>query len=55
VLYERVIREATRVDDLRPYLNGLVLLEVWRRLFLVHWDQARPQTAGDPSPEENRR
>lgn len=34
VLYERVIREATRVDDLRAYLNGLVLREVWRQLFL---------------------
>ena len=34
VLYERVIREATRVDDLRAYINGLVLREVWRQLFL---------------------
>ena len=34
VLYERVIREAARVDDLRAYINGLVLREVWRQLFL---------------------
>ena len=34
VLYERVIREATRIDDLRTYLNGAVLREVWRSLFL---------------------
>lgn len=34
VMYERVIREATRVDDLRSYLNGEVLRKVWRSLFL---------------------
>jgi hypothetical protein len=34
VMYERVIREATRTDDLRSYLNGVVLREVWRNLFL---------------------
>ena len=34
VMYERVIREATRIDDLRAYLNGSVLREVWRYLFL---------------------
>lgn len=34
VMYERVIREATRVDDLRLYLNGVVLRQVWRALFL---------------------
>ncbi|MCW2932900.1 MAG: hypothetical protein JWM19_3862, partial [Actinomycetia bacterium] len=34
VMYERVIREATQVDDLRSYLNGEVLREVWRSLFL---------------------
>ncbi len=33
-MYERVIREATRTDDLRTYLNGAVLREVWRSLFL---------------------
>jgi hypothetical protein len=34
VMYERVIREATRPDDLRSYLNGAVLREAWRQLFL---------------------
>jgi hypothetical protein len=34
VMYERVIREATRVDDLRSYLNEEVLRQVWGRLFL---------------------
>jgi hypothetical protein len=34
VMYERVVREATRADDLRLYLNGAVLREVWRQLFL---------------------
>jgi hypothetical protein len=33
-MYERVIREATQVDDLRSYLNGTVLRDVWRSLFL---------------------
>jgi hypothetical protein len=34
VMYERVIREATRIDDLRSYLNEEVLRQVWGRLFL---------------------
>ena len=34
VMYERVIREATRIDDLRAYVNGTVLREAWRQLFL---------------------
>jgi hypothetical protein len=34
VMYERVIREATRVEDLRSYLNEDVLRQVWGRLFL---------------------
>jgi hypothetical protein len=47
MLYERVIREATRVDDLRAYLNGLVLREVWRQLFLPmrvrrNWEERFP-------------
>jgi len=33
-VYERVIREATRVEDLRSYLNEDVLRQVWDRLFL---------------------
>jgi hypothetical protein len=34
VMYERVIREATRTEDLRSYLNGQVLRQVWNQLFL---------------------
>jgi hypothetical protein len=34
VMYERVIREATRADDLRSYINEDVLRQVWSRLFL---------------------
>jgi hypothetical protein len=34
VMYERVIREATQIDDLRSYLNEEVLRQVWGRLFL---------------------
>lgn len=34
LMYERVIREATRPDDLRTYLNGEVLRDVWRSLYL---------------------
>jgi hypothetical protein len=34
VMYERVIREATRPEDLRSYLNATVLRETWRHLFL---------------------
>lgn len=34
VMYERVIREAMQVDDLRSYLNEKVLHQVWRDLFL---------------------
>jgi hypothetical protein len=29
-----VIREATRPEDLRSYLNAAVLRETWRQLFL---------------------
>jgi hypothetical protein len=34
VMYERVIREATRVEDLRSYLNEDILRQVWGQLFL---------------------
>ena len=33
-MYERVIREATRAEDLRSYLNEQVLRQVWNQLFL---------------------
>ena len=34
LLYERAIREAGSVADLRAYLNGTILREVWPDLFL---------------------
>ncbi|TDC08490.1 hypothetical protein E1267_10195 [Nonomuraea longispora] len=34
LMYERVIREATRLDELRMYLNYEKLIELWPRLFL---------------------
>jgi hypothetical protein len=47
VMYERVIREAAQSDDLRGYLNELVLRQVWRPLFLPQvirrsWEQRFP-------------
>ncbi|MEJ3743328.1 hypothetical protein WEI85_08585 [Actinomycetes bacterium KLBMP 9797] len=34
LMYERVIRESMRVEDLRAYLDGQTLRQVWRRLYL---------------------
>ncbi len=48
VMYERVIREATRVDDLRSYLNAAVLRQVWRQLFLPA--RVRPKAAQPFTP-----
>jgi hypothetical protein len=36
LMYERVIRESMRVEDLRAYLHGPTLLRVWRQLWLPH-------------------
>jgi hypothetical protein len=33
-MYERVVRESMRVDDLRAYLHGPTLRRVWRQLWL---------------------
>jgi len=33
-MFERVVREATQIDDWRSYLNEGVLYLVWRHLFL---------------------
>jgi hypothetical protein len=48
VMCERVIREATRADDLRSYLNEQVLRQAWGRLFLParvrrSWDDRFPE------------
>lgn len=47
LMYERVIREATRADDLRSYLNESVLRQVWSLIFLPRgvrqsWEQRFP-------------
>jgi hypothetical protein len=47
LLYERVIREALRVEDLRAYLNRDLLVQLWPDLFLplqlrALWEQAFP-------------
>ncbi|MGN9783443.1 hypothetical protein ACTMTF_18565 [Nonomuraea sp. ZG12] len=34
LMYERVIREAVQLDDLRTYLNGSLLIRIWPQLFL---------------------
>jgi hypothetical protein len=34
LMYERVLRESMNVADLRNYLNGAMLRQVWSRLFL---------------------
>lgn len=34
VLYERVLRESMQMDDLRQYVNGVMLRRVWHDLFL---------------------
>ncbi|MEO3855309.1 hypothetical protein [Acrocarpospora sp. B8E8] len=34
LMYERVIREAASVDDLRIYLNAATLCRLWGRLYL---------------------
>ncbi|MCW6007900.1 hypothetical protein K1W54_25655 [Micromonospora sp. CPCC 205371] len=34
LMYERVIREAMRVEDLRAYLDGTTLTRIWHRLYL---------------------
>lgn len=60
LMYERVIREAPSVHELRQYLNAGILRQVWPRLFLpghVHrlWEgrfpELRPADAADiPRP-----
>lgn len=34
LMYERVIRESMRVEDLHTYLDGRTLIGVWRQLWL---------------------
>lgn len=46
-MYENVLREATRPEDLASYLNGDVLVAVWQELFLPRgvrraWEDRHP-------------
>jgi prevent-host-death family protein len=46
-MYEAVLREASRPDDLASYLNGEVLVSVWPELFLPKglrraWEERHP-------------
>jgi len=46
-MYEAVLREASRPDDLASYLNGEVLVAVWPELFLPKglrraWEDRHP-------------
>ncbi len=46
-LYETVLREATRLDDLATYLDGRMLVRIWSRLFLPKgvrraWEDQHP-------------
>src|SRR5690606_33131673 len=34
LMYERVIRESMRVEDLRAFVHGPTLAKVWRQLWL---------------------
>jgi hypothetical protein len=34
IVYERVLREAATADEVAHFVNGVVLVEVWPRLFL---------------------
>jgi len=47
-LYETVLREASRPDDLTSYLNGEILVAVWPDLFLPRgvrraWEDRHPE------------
>jgi hypothetical protein len=46
-MYEKVLREAIRTEDLTRFLNGSTLLAVWRDLFLPRdvrraWEDRHP-------------
>lgn len=59
VLYERVLREALRVDQLAELLNAGLLTRVWPHLWLprevrARWEHRFPELAVDPEPGERR-
>ena len=51
LMYERVIRESMRTEDLRAFLHGPTLALVWRRLWLPRkvrslWESQVPGLSG---------
>jgi hypothetical protein len=53
LLLQSLGREATRIDDLRSYLNGAVLPQVWPQLFLParvrqSWEERLPVLSFNP-------
>jgi hypothetical protein len=47
-VYEMVIREATRVEDLQAWLDGPTLIRLWRTLYLPRgvrrdWEAKHPE------------
>jgi hypothetical protein len=53
-MYEKVLRAATRTEDLTRFLNGSTLPDVWRDLFLPQdvrraWEDRHPALQGDSS------
>jgi hypothetical protein len=53
-MYEKVLRAATRTEDLTRFLNGSTRPDVWRDLFLPQdvrraWEDRHPALQGDSS------
>jgi hypothetical protein len=54
-MYENVLREASRPEDLRTYLNGAMLARVWRELHLPKgvrraWEDRHPVLRAAAAP-----
>jgi hypothetical protein len=48
VMYELVLQEAASTEEVRQYVNGQALAQVWRRLWLPHrvrttWEERLPE------------
>ncbi|MEO3819416.1 hypothetical protein [Plantactinospora sp. B24E8] len=57
-MYENVLRESTRTEDLRRYLNGHLLRRVWPALNLprgvrMAWESRHPSLAAGPAAESS--
>jgi hypothetical protein len=54
-VYQTVLREATRAEDLTSYLNGETLVALWPELFLPKgvrqaWEDQHPGLSAAPVP-----